>query len=121
MYNYHKGDKMRKPKCKEHLMDLFNKYPGIGLQNSLIDKLLRAKGYTHNRTTCSDNLKKLIEENKIRREVISRIGLSQGNDRTFFGIPETNENNDIFFTEKWFGEKCFNGIKKVKRVTETEQ
>ena len=71
-------------------MDFFKKKKGTGFNFSFIDRTMRERGFTHNRTTIRVYLKFLIDQEKIVNVKTKKRG--KHSFYSFYGIPTIRKN-----------------------------
>ena len=83
--------KNERPTAK-HIMEFFKQNEGVAIRFKYIYKALREKGYRHNFTSITDNLRYLIKQKKI-------IRIKSGT-RPFYGIPKKREDDSTYIVAK---------------------
>jgi Fe2+ or Zn2+ uptake regulation protein len=83
--------KNERPTAK-HIMEFLEQNKGVAIRFKYIYKALRKKGYRHNFTSITDNLRYLIKQGKIVR---IKSGI-----RPFYGIPKKRQDGSSFIVAK---------------------
>ena len=74
-------------------MDFFKTKVGTAVQFKIIERTMREKGYTHNRTTIATYMKYLIKQKKI-------VNVRTKENYSFYGIPSKEGIRYLAFEKK---------------------
>jgi len=84
--------KGERPTAK-HIMEYLEENKGFAIRFMYIYRALRKKGYRHNYTSVTDNLKYLIEQGKI-------VKIKNKVRPVFYGIPKKREDGSTYIIAK---------------------